>query len=79
VVEDQENQSKKPAATETKISNVVSDKTGQYDARFVLWRMFCAENSISVETLPGDLSGEAKEKWDQVKETQLKKPSEEKP
>lgn len=79
MVEDQEDQSKKRVAEATKISNVVSDKTGQFDARFMLWRMFCAENSISVETLPGDLDGEAKEKWDKVKETQLKKPSEEKP
>lgn len=68
-----EDQSKKPAAQETQISNVVSDKTGQYDARFMLWRMFCAEHDIPVETLPSDLSGEAKEKWEQMKETGLKK------
>ncbi len=73
-----EDQSKKSAAPETP-SNVISDKTGQFDARFMLWRMFCAENNIPVETLPGDLSGEAREKWDKVKETQLKKPSEETP
>jgi len=73
-----EDQSKKSAVPET-LSNVVSDKTGQYDARFMLWRMFCDEHNIPVETLPGDLSGEAKEKWDQVKETVLKKNDEQKP
>ncbi len=74
-----EDQSKKPEAPETSVTNVVSDKTGQYDARFMLWRIFCDEHNIPVETLPGDLSGEAKEKWGKVKETQLTKPSEEKP
>jgi len=74
-----EDQSKKPAAQETTVPNVVSDETGQYDARFILWRMFCDEHNIPVETLPGDLSGEAKEKWDQVKETVLKKNDEQKP
>ncbi|MGI8655353.1 MAG: hypothetical protein ACR2LC_09060 [Pyrinomonadaceae bacterium] len=71
-----EDQSKKTEAQETKTPNVVSDKTGQYDARFMLWRMFCDEHKIPVETLPGDLSGDAKEKWEKVKERGLKKPDE---
>jgi hypothetical protein len=54
-----------------KITNVVSDETGQYDARFMLWRRFCAENGISVETLPGDLGPELQEKWDALKNRKL--------
>ncbi len=54
-----------------KITNVVSDETGQYDARFLLWRRFCAENKISVETLPGDLSEELQEKWEALKNRKL--------
>jgi hypothetical protein len=60
-----------------KVSNEISDGTGQFDARFVLWRRFCADNQIPVETLPSDLTGEAKEKWEQLKSEQLRKPAEE--
>lgn len=51
--------------------NEISDETGQYDARFVLWRKFCAENNVAVETLPSDLSGEIKERWDKLKTERL--------
>ncbi len=54
----------------------VSDETGQLDARFVLWRCFCTENSISVDTLPSELSGEAKERWEKIKDNELHKPIE---
>ncbi|HEY0320794.1 MAG TPA: hypothetical protein VGC66_07575 [Pyrinomonadaceae bacterium] len=57
-----------------KLTNEISDETGQYDTRFILWRQFCTQNNISVETLPGDLSGEAKEKWEKMKEERLRKP-----
>jgi hypothetical protein len=56
-----------------KVTNEISDETGQYDARFVLWRQFCAQNSIPVETLPSDLSGEVRDKWDKLKEERLNK------
>jgi hypothetical protein len=49
------------------ISNEISDETGQFDPRFVLWRKFCADQGIPVESLPGDLSGEAKEQWEKLK------------
>ena len=55
------------------LKNEISDETGQYDARFMLWREFCAENDVPVETLPSQLEGEAKEKWAGFKETLLKK------
>ena len=56
-----------------KLTNEISDETGQYDARFLLWRQFCAAHNIPVETLPGDLTGETKKRWDELKESRLKK------
>jgi hypothetical protein len=56
-----------------KLTNEISDETGQYDARFILWRQFCAQNNIPVETLPSDLSGDAKDKWEKLKEERLRK------
>lgn len=54
------------------IPNEISDETGQYDARFVLWRKFCTDNGVPVETLPSDLSGEIKVRWDKLKAERLK-------
>ena len=56
------------------VTNEISDETGEYDARFLLWRQFCAANNIPVETLPGDLSGETKKKWEELKTSRLRKP-----
>ena len=57
------------------VDNVISDETGQFDLRFVLWRHFCAQNDISVETLPSQLDGEQKEKWEELKSSRLKGPT----
>ncbi len=57
-------------------SNDISPETGQFDARFILWRMFCAENGIAVETLPSELTGRTKEDWEKLKNEQLHKPAE---
>ncbi len=54
------------------VSNVVSDETGQFDARFMLWRTFCSENDVPVETLPSDLTGDIRDKWNAMKDTKLK-------
>ncbi|HEY3027982.1 MAG TPA: hypothetical protein VGJ55_17670 [Pyrinomonadaceae bacterium] len=54
------------------LENVISDQTGQFDLRFILWRHFCAENNLPVETLPSQLSGEMKDKWDELKSTKLR-------
>jgi hypothetical protein len=56
-----------------RLTNEISDETGQYDMRFLLWRQFCAANNIPVETLPGDLTGETKKRWEELKESRLKK------
>ncbi len=56
--------------------NVISDQTGQFDLRFILWRHFCAQNNIPVETLPSQLDGEQKEKWEEMKNSRLKTPGE---
>lgn len=61
----------------TGVPNTINDETGQYDARFLLWRMFCSENNIAVESLPSDLTGEVREKWEALKNNALHKPSEE--
>jgi hypothetical protein len=53
------------------VVNEVSDETGQFDARFILWRKFCADHGISVESLPGDLSLEVKQQWEQLKKGEL--------
>ena len=63
-----ENPVEQPAA-----STVISDDTGSLDVRFTLWRKFCAENGVSVDTLPSELSEEAKEKWEKLKEEDLTK------
>lgn len=59
-----------------KLSNEIKPETGQFDTRFMLWRTFCAENNVPVETLPSDLKGETRDKWEKVKNEQLHKPAE---
>lgn len=65
------------ADDKTKLSNEISDGTGQFDSRFVLWRKFCAENGVAVESLPSDLTGEAREEWERLKNEHLRRPAEE--
>ena len=60
----------------TKVTNEISDGTGQFDARFVLWRQFCGDNDIPVDTLPSALTGETKEKWEKLKNERLRKQTE---
>ena len=55
--------------------NEISAETGQFDARFMLWRKFCADHDIAVDTLPGDLRGENKDRWEALKNEQLNKDS----
>jgi hypothetical protein len=64
------------AEDKPKVSNEISDGTGQFDTRFVLWRRFCADNNIPVETLPSDLTGEIKDRWEKLKNEQLRRPDE---
>jgi CheY-like chemotaxis protein len=53
-------------------SDSISPDTGRLDPRFMLWRLFCSENDVPVETLPSELSRELKARWAQRK--QNKKP-----
>ena len=64
------------ADEKTKVSNEISDGTGQFDSRFVLWRRFCAETGTPLETLPSDLTGEVRERWEKLKTESLHKPKE---
>jgi hypothetical protein len=54
------------------IDNSVSDSTGQYDLRFVLWRQFCAQNNIPVDTLPSQLNDDQKDRWEKMKSKRLR-------
>ena len=51
--------------------NDVSDETGQFDVRFVLWRIFCTDQGVPVDSLPSDLSGEIKGQWEKLKSGEL--------
>ncbi|HWN08118.1 MAG TPA: hypothetical protein VNO50_02375 [Pyrinomonadaceae bacterium] len=57
------------------VDNTISDETGQFDLRFVLWRHFCAQNDISVDSLPSQLDGDQKERWEELKSSRLKGPT----
>lgn len=54
------------------IDNSVSDSTGQYDLRFLLWRQFCAQYDIPVDTLPSQLENEQKDRWEEMKAQRLR-------
>ena len=54
------------------VDNSVSDSTGQYDLRFLLWRQFCSKYEIPVDTLPSQLDDEQKELWEEMKAKRLK-------
>jgi CheY-like chemotaxis protein len=54
-------------AKEKSSKSNISENTGNLDPRFMLWRMFCAENNLSLETLPSSMSRELKRKWQQLK------------
>ena len=54
------------------VMNTITDETGEFDARFLLWRSFCAEHDVPVETLPSDLTGDIRDKWNELKDSKLK-------
>jgi hypothetical protein len=62
---------RKEGKNSEKVENEISEETGQYDARFILWREFCASNNVPVETLPSDLDDEMQEKWESLKNQKL--------
>lgn len=57
---------------EPHVDNIISDETGQFDLRFILWRHFCTQNGIPVETLPSQLNDDQKEKWEALKAARLR-------
>ena len=57
---------------ERELDNSVSDSTGQYDLRFLLWRQFCAQNGIAVDTLPSQLDNDQKDRWEEMKAKRLR-------
>ncbi len=57
------------------VDNIISDETGQFDLRFVLWRHFCAQNNVPVESLPSQLKDELKDRWEELKASRLRGPT----
>lgn len=55
------------------IENEISDETGEFDQRFILWRHFCAKNDIPVESLPSQLNEEQRELWEELKQSRLRR------
>jgi hypothetical protein len=60
---------------EPKVDNTISDETGQFDLRFILWRHFCTQHNIPVETLPSQLTDDQKDLWEELKASRLRGPS----
>jgi hypothetical protein len=56
------------------VDNVISDQTGQFDLRFILWRHFCEQNGIPVDTLPSQLDGDLRDRWEELKNSRLRTP-----
>ena len=63
----------KSGKLEPPVDNEISEETGQFDLSFILWRHFCTQNKIPVETLPSQLNDEQREKWEQLKDKRLRK------
>ena len=57
---------------EPELDNQVSDSTGQYDLRFLLWRQFCAQQGLSPDTLPSQLTNDQRELWEEMKNKRLR-------
>jgi len=57
-----------------RVDNVISDETGEFDQRFILWRQFCAKNNIPVESLPSQLNAQQRELWEATKKKRLRRP-----
>ena len=54
------------------LDNSVSDSTGQYDLRFVLWRQVCSQQGLSPDTLPSQLTNDQKDLWEEMKSKRLR-------
>jgi len=52
-------------------SDAISRETGDLDVRFALWRKFCGDRGLKIETLPSELSGQDKTEWEKLKASDL--------
>ncbi|HXM34513.1 MAG TPA: hypothetical protein VN920_04965 [Pyrinomonadaceae bacterium] len=57
-----------------RVDNVISDQTGEFDQRFILWRRFCSLHNIPVETLPSQLNPDQQQRWEELKASRLRRP-----
>jgi hypothetical protein len=60
--------------THSPVQNEISDDTGQFDVRFLLWREYCEQYGVPIATLPSDLNDEQKSGWEELKRRRLGKP-----
>jgi len=58
-----------------RVENTISDQTGAFDQRFILWRQFCKQNNIPVESLPSQLNAKQKQLWEELKANRLRRRS----
>lgn len=56
------------------VDNVISDETGEFDQRFILWRRFCSLYNIPVATLPSQLDAKQHQSWEELKASRLRRP-----
>ncbi len=56
------------------VDNIISDETGEFDQRFILWRHFCKTHNVPVESLPSQLDAEQRELWEELKNKRLRRP-----
>ena len=56
------------------VDNEISDETGEFDQRFILWRRFCSLHNIPVETLPSQLDAKQQASWEDLKAKRLRRP-----
>ena len=54
------------------VDNIISDETGAFDLRFILWRHFCQQNKFRSKHCRASSDGEQKEKWEELKASRLR-------
>lgn len=57
-----------------RVENTISDETGEFDQRFILWRHFCKLYNIPVESLPSQLNEQQRQNWEELKSSRLRRP-----
>jgi hypothetical protein len=64
---------KKNKSQPPSLDNRISAETGAHDLRFILWREFCSQHKIPVDTMPSQLTGDLKRRWEKLKTERLRR------